>query len=83
MSSPVTVPAKPVTHNLASVTVLHDQCVYADALATGLLVLGPDKGFALAERRSIPALFLIRQKDGKIEEKATKAFLTLAELGGG
>jgi hypothetical protein len=46
---------EPVAHALASVTVLHAQCMQADALATVLTVLGPDDGLAFAERtRSRP-----------------------------
>lgn len=66
--------AMPVTHNLASVSVIHDQCVLADAWATALMVLGPREGYELAESRGIAALFLIRQSDDTITEKATSAF---------
>jgi thiamine biosynthesis lipoprotein len=49
---------EPVAHGLASVTVLHAQCMQADALATVLTVLGPDDGLAFAERHDIAALFV-------------------------
>jgi len=49
---------QPAAHALASVTVLHAQCMQADALATVLTVLGPDDGFAFAERHGIAALFV-------------------------
>lgn len=48
---------RPVAGDLFSVTVLHRQCMCADALATALLVLGPDKGLRLANELSVPALF--------------------------
>ena len=51
---------EPVTHALTSVTVLHPECMQADALATALTVLGPDAGLALAVDREIPALFVER-----------------------
>ncbi len=35
---------RPITHALASVTVVSDTCMTADALATGLNVLGPEAG---------------------------------------
>lgn len=54
----------PITHRLASVTVLHSSCMHADALATGLLVLGPERGPALARRLGLGALFLVRTADG-------------------
>ena len=51
---------RPVSHNLASVTVLGDSAAYADAMATALLVLGPDAGPEFAEREKIAAYFLSR-----------------------
>lgn len=51
---------RPIRHGLASVSVLHPSAATADALATALNVLGPEKGYALAERMSLPALFIVR-----------------------
>lgn len=51
---------RPVTHNLASVTVIAERAADADALATALMVLGPEAGPAFAERHRISAYFLIR-----------------------
>ncbi|MBF5004282.1 FAD:protein FMN transferase [Diaphorobacter caeni] len=47
----------PVTHALASVTVHHDECMHADALATVLTVLGPDQGMAFADANNVAAVF--------------------------
>jgi thiamine biosynthesis lipoprotein len=69
--------AHPVTHDLVSVTTIADTTMRADALATGLLVLGPDAGYELAARDGIAALFT-RQVDGKLVERATPAFGALA-----
>jgi thiamine biosynthesis lipoprotein len=63
-----------IRNNLASVSVLHDDCETADALATAFMVLGPDDGYSFAERKGIAALFLIRQQDGEFLEKVTPAF---------
>lgn len=52
--------ARPVTHDLASVTVVFDNGAIADAYATALMVLGPDAGMMLAERLGIDAYFLVR-----------------------
>ncbi|MDP9603619.1 UNVERIFIED_ORG: thiamine biosynthesis lipoprotein [Variovorax paradoxus] len=49
---------EPVAHALASVTVLHAECMQADALATVLTVLGPDEGFDFARQHGIAALFV-------------------------
>ncbi len=65
---------RPVTHALASVSVIDPLCVRADAIATALMVLGPDDGFALATEQDWPALFLVRLPDGALEERATSAW---------
>ena len=49
-----------VTHNLASVTVLGESAAFADAMATALMVLGPEAGMAFAEREGIAADLLLR-----------------------
>lgn len=64
---------RPVRHALASVSVLAENAMTADALSTALMVLGPDEGQALAERLDVPALFLVRSGDG-IVERATQSF---------
>ena len=69
---------RPVTHALASVSVIDPLCVRADALATGLMVLGPDDGFALAAEQGWPALFLVHRPDGTLEELASPAWTRFA-----
>ena len=44
--------------------------MWADGLATALNVLGPEEGFALAEREGLAAFFLIRRPSG-FEERYT------------
>jgi thiamine biosynthesis lipoprotein len=66
--------AAPVTHGLASVTVLHPSTAAADAWATALMVLGPEEGLALARRLDLAALFITRSTDGSLLESATPAF---------
>ena len=67
---------RPIKNELASVTVLHNSCMTADALATALMVLGPKIGFDLAQKHQIAALFISR-KNGKFEEKMTPQFSNL------
>ena len=55
---------RPVQHALASVTVLAPSVMRADALATALLVLGPERGLALAEQQGLAALFIMREGEG-------------------
>jgi thiamine biosynthesis lipoprotein len=54
---------KPVSHNLASVTVVAKNCMQADALATALMVLGKEKGLTLIEKTADTEAFLIIRKD--------------------
>lgn len=65
---------RPVERRAGSVTVLAPSCLRADAWATALFVLGPEAGFALAERRGLPALFLTAGDDGAVADRATTAF---------
>jgi len=65
---------RPVSHNLASVTVLHEDCELADAWATALDVLGPEEGYNLAEKKGLAAMFIIRERDGIFVEKMTASF---------
>jgi len=69
---------KPVTHSLASVTVIDEKAWRADALATALLVMGPEDGLAFAEREGMAVLMLLRTDDG-IEERQTTAFAALRD----
>lgn len=66
---------RPVEHNLASVTVLEQDCMTADALATALLVLGPDRGIAWANENDVAALLISRTENG-LSERASKHFTT-------
>ena len=64
--------ARPINHKLASVTVLHPSSMTADGLSTMLMVLGPERGMALAETLQLPALMLIKTEHG-FEERLTEA----------
>jgi FAD:protein FMN transferase len=68
----------PVQHDLLSVTVVHESCLQADALATALGVLGPEAGYAFAAQRGLAVLFL-QQQDGSIVERMTPAFQDLID----
>jgi len=64
---------EPVNHELASVTVIADNCAMADGWATALSVLGPGEGYQLAENAGLAALF-IERRDEAFEERTTSAF---------
>jgi len=66
--------AKPVTHDLASVSVLAGTCAEADAWATALLVLGPSQGYNLAKQLELAVLFQERSPEGTIRVQATPAW---------
>jgi thiamine biosynthesis lipoprotein len=56
--------ARPITHQLASVSVLANRCITADALATAIEVLGPKRGMELAERENVPIYLILRTDSG-------------------
>lgn len=56
----------PITHALASVTVIDHSALVADGLSTLLLILGPERGWAYAEEHKIAAFFVIRADKGFI-----------------
>jgi thiamine biosynthesis lipoprotein len=66
----------PVQHATASVSVIADTAMRADALATAFLVLGHDTGLPLAEQLALPVLFTIRTEDG-LDEIASSAFAAI------
>lgn len=65
---------RPITHHLASVTVLDADAARADALSTALMVMGPDEGLAFAERHGLAALLLVPDARGEYTEQASSAF---------
>jgi FAD:protein FMN transferase len=58
---------RPVVHDVASVTVLHETCMEADAWATALMVMGAEEGEVFAAERNLAALFIRRAAPGFIE----------------
>lgn len=62
--NPVT--GRPVTHRLASVTVIHPSAMIADALATALMVLGEEQGWIFAKMNALRVNMIIRSQNGFI-----------------
>ena len=62
---------KPIHHRLASVTVLAPTCAEADALATTLMVMGPDNGYEFAVDQKIDALFIVKTDQGFVEKETS------------
>ncbi|MFC5696233.1 FAD:protein FMN transferase [Pseudomonas sp. GCM10022186] len=67
---------RPVKHALAAVTVVDPSGLHADGLSTLLMVLGPDEGYAFAERHDVAAYFIMRQGQGFVA-RATPRFESL------
>lgn len=65
---------RPVQHALASVTVFDALGVRADALATALLVMGPERAMTFARSHDIPAVLLVRTADARFDERTSPAF---------
>ncbi|MCO7225080.1 FAD:protein FMN transferase [Pleionea sp. CnH1-48] len=68
---PVT--GRPITHTLASVTVLHESAMTADALATAFMVLGPERSMALAAQHNI-AVYIITKTDSGFKAEYSDSF---------
>ncbi|MBI1834676.1 MAG: FAD:protein FMN transferase [Burkholderiales bacterium] len=68
----------PVQHGLASVTVLHPECMIADALATAMTVLGPEEGMNYARQLHVAARFLVREGEA-LNESCSPEFLHMME----
>ncbi|MDO6681136.1 FAD:protein FMN transferase [Oceanobacter sp. 5_MG-2023] len=64
----------PITHQLASVTILNPSCALADAWATALTVAGPEQAVLLANRYQLTMYAIVRTGDG-FTELASDEFL--------
>jgi len=63
----------PITHKLASVTVIHTNCTLADAYATAINVMGPTAGYDFALKENLIIYMIVREETGFIE-KTTPQF---------
>lgn len=64
---------RPIQHQLVSVSVLDPSCARADALATGLMVLGPEEGYRVAVEHKLAILMIVKTDTG-FSEKMTPEF---------
>ena len=69
---------RPVEHSLTSVSVIANNCTFADALATAIMVLGPERGYDFAVKQKLAVLFILR-RDAAFVEKSTPLFQSLFE----
>ncbi len=70
---------RPITHKLASITILKPTSMEADALATAIMVMGPEQGSQFAETYHVPAFFIIKSDKG-FEEKMSTAFVKMTKV---
>jgi thiamine biosynthesis lipoprotein len=68
-----------VDNGVASVTVLHQSCMVADALATALHVLGPEEGMAFATDQGHAALFTLRTAADGYDERLSPALAAMLD----
>lgn len=59
---------RPISNALSSVSVISDTAMRSDALASALMVMGPELGLAFARRENIAALFQIGSGATKTEK---------------
>lgn len=57
----------PVTHKLASVTVIAATAAEADAWATALSVIGPEYAFSIADKNNLAVYLIVKSADGFTE----------------
>jgi FAD:protein FMN transferase len=70
---------RPITHDLVSVTVIHEDPTIADAWDTALLCLGQKEGMQAANDAHVPALF-IQQQGAELIESKSDALITLDKI---
>ena len=68
---------RPVENGVVSVTVIHEECMLADAWATALMVLGVSDGMALAERHGLAVCFRWLAAEAGWQEVFSTAFARL------
>jgi thiamine biosynthesis lipoprotein len=66
---------RPVEQKVASASVIAPSCMEADAVATALMVLGPEEGLAWVEDRPwLETLLLLREGEAAIEKRASSGW---------
>ena len=68
----------PITHKVASVTVISSSCMEADAWATAMMVMGEERGLKIAESEKLAVYFIVKTNEGfkELSSTAFKPFLS-------
>lgn len=61
----------PITHRLASVTVIANTSAEADGWATAINVLGPEKGMEVANREKLAVYMIVKEDEGFSDRYST------------
>lgn len=69
----------PIRNQVASVTVVTDHCIDADGWATALMVAGVEDGLALARRKGLSALFILRDGENLAHRSVGEVFAPLTQ----
>ena len=70
---------RPIDNNVASASVIHRSCAWADAYATALMVLNPEEGRAFAEGNHLAVYLLERLPTGEFLPRQTPEFREYAQ----
>lgn len=66
---------RPISNNIASVTVIAPNCMLADGLATALSVIGLNRGLSIIESYSdVECLFVVRDENNKFKFFSSSGF---------
>ncbi len=65
---------RPIQHKLAAASVIAKDCATADAYATGMMVLGPEAGMALAQKEGLIVLLILHGENGGFKVETSRAF---------
>ena len=64
---------RPIDHGLASISIIAGSAMRADALATAIMVMGPEEGYRLALREGLAAQLIVRSED-RFQARTTPQF---------
>jgi len=71
----------PVQNGVISVSVMADDCTFADGLATALMVMGPGDGLALVKRlNDVECLIVTQSEDGSLNNYYSAGFRVENEM---
>lgn len=69
----------PIDHNVASISVITNSVMEADAWATALNVVGEEEAFRLAEEHDLAIFVLIREEDDQFRARSNAAFAEILQ----